>query len=168
MVSEIDVSSSNSDGCDFSQFGAAPEGECWIITEMITFPHQLKFLGVTSRCRVANSYIWLVGAKVLSHYILKYSRVQTLTVVIYQNKLQSIPIPRLRLMRTAHEWECWIISEIHTFPHQLNLLSATSQYRVANKYIWLVGAKVPGHDLLCRVANNYIFLVGAKVIVIIF
>jgi hypothetical protein len=44
-----------------------------------------------------------VGAKVLSHYILKYSRVQTLTVVIYQNKLQSIPIPRLRLMRTAHE-----------------------------------------------------------------
>jgi hypothetical protein len=34
--------------------GAAREGDFLIISEMTTFPHQLKLLGVTGQCRVTN------------------------------------------------------------------------------------------------------------------
>jgi hypothetical protein len=62
---------------------------------MHTFLHQLKLLGATGRCRVANM---VVEPEV--------SQVQILADAIYQNKLQSTHIPCLRPTGAAHEREC--------------------------------------------------------------
>jgi hypothetical protein len=56
---------------------------------MPTFPHQFKLLGAIGWCRVANMVL--------------ESEISSL---IYQNKLQSTPIPRLRPTRAAREGEC--------------------------------------------------------------
>jgi hypothetical protein len=60
---------------------------------MPTFPHQLKLLGATGRCRVANM---VLESKVSSSN----------PDAIYQNKLQSTHIPCLRPTGAAREGEC--------------------------------------------------------------
>jgi hypothetical protein len=62
------------------------------------------------------------------------SRVWMLAGVIYQNKLQSTPIPRLRPTWAASEGECWTISEMLTFSHQVKLLGEVGGCSVANKF----------------------------------
>jgi hypothetical protein len=59
---------------------------------MSTFPHQLKLLGATGRCKVAN--------------MVSEPDVSNSDSVIYQNKLQPTPIPRLRPTGAACEGEC--------------------------------------------------------------
>jgi hypothetical protein len=51
--------------------------------------------------------------------------------MIYQNKLQSTPIPCLCRAGASCERECSTISEMSTFPHQLKLLGAAGQCKVA-------------------------------------
>jgi hypothetical protein len=96
-------------------------------------------------------WVRLVSVEQLTWYQRQRSWVWILAGVIYQNKLKPTHIPRLRHTRAAREGECWIISEISTFPHQLKLLGMTGRCRIANSsYISLKDVFDWLHELATR------------------
>jgi hypothetical protein len=101
---------------------------CWSISELSTFPHQLKLLGWTGWCMQLNMVLESQRSRVR---ILAGALIKIITAHSKRSRVRIMAGALIKII-TAHSnihicglGECWSISELSTFPHQLKHLGWT-------------------------------------------
>jgi hypothetical protein len=90
---------------------------CWTISELHTFPHQLKLFSSS-----VSFWVELVSVCNSIWYQSQRSRVRVLAGALIKIITVHSNIHVCGLGEPAREGKSWSISELSTFPHQLKLL----------------------------------------------